>query len=737
MFLLSTIKICIDILQSKFMIVTVNLCAYLTWLTVIVIYITKWGTVACTRSISERVICKVYLTMTRLTNLFYKSMAGFEVPIMLWLGTYVVVPKLKYLKQPAPVRRIVDEGSKVRIRRMTMKFGIPRNMEILGERRTRSTNFNKIIIRKGSSLISEGNFLLLGNYGTSQLEILKSKIKIGEKGNNLSIIMSDPQFLVACWVKIRSNKGALTKALTNNTLDGINEKWFQEVSNTFRNGSFEFSPARKTYIKKKNGKARVLIMPSPKDKIVQEAMRTLLELIFEPQFSESSHGWRPNKSCSTALKQIKYKFGSTKWLIEGDIKDKFPNVNHKILTSLISKKVDDQPFIDLIYKYLRTGYGEHPKQIQYPKIGLMQGGILSPLLANIYMDQFDLWMENKILEFSKGTRRKANPAYTKMIRSSYSVNKTIPTGIANDPNYRRLAYTRYGDDFLIGAISSKQECLILRNQIKEFLWDNLELTLNLDKTKITHATKSSALFLGYVIHISPISKHQIKKNKNGKLVRRIPRPLFDAPIKDIVEKLKENKFANKIGNPTRNGKLIHLSLKDIIEYYRSVERGILNYYSLASNYGRASARIHYILKYSCALTIASKMKLRTKKKVFSKYTIDLRIKNEKGEITCSYPTISYKKPSNTAGILKFDNNLVGSLSKRFHRGSRDLYGPCTLCGTTSNIEIHHVKSLRKGGNKNDFLGAMNRRMNRKQIPLCTRCHILVHQGKYDGSTAAF
>jgi len=245
-------------------------------------------------------------------------------------------------------------------------------------------SYSKIIIRKGSSLTSEEKFLLLAHYETPQLKILKSKIDIREKGTNLSIIMSDPQFLLSCWIKLRSNKVTSTKSLTNDTLDGLTEKCFYEVSNTIKNGSFKFSPSSITY-----KKARVLTIVSPKDEIVQEAMRTLLELVFEPQFSERSHGWRSNKSCSTALKQILYKFGNMAWLIKGDIKDTFPTINHKILISLISKKVDDQPFIDLIYKYLQTGYCEHPKQIQYPKTGLMQGGILSPLLANIYIDQFD------------------------------------------------------------------------------------------------------------------------------------------------------------------------------------------------------------------------------------------------------------------------------------------------------------------------------------------------------------
>jgi hypothetical protein len=262
------------------------------------------------------------------------------------------------------------------------------------------------------------------------------------------------------------------------------------------------------------------------------------------------------------------------------------------------------------------------------------------------------------------------------------------------------------------------------------------MILNLNKTKITNAQKDIAKFLGYNIHKTVMSKMPIRKNKLGRLCRVVPRPLLDAPIKDVVKKLIDRKYATKIGKPTRNTKFINHQLSDIIKHYLSVQNGILNYYSLASNYGNLAARVHFILKYSCVLTIASKMKLKTKKKVFKKYGKNLKILNEKGKIMTSYPTISYKKPKKKVlyFVKRFDKDFIEKIDTRINRGRKDLKGPCAICGSNENIEIHHIKSLNKRPRKGNFLEDMMCKMNRKQVPLCKPCHQQVHAGRYDGKS---
>jgi len=650
------------------------------------------------------------------------------------VSNYVVLESPKRQKQAATRCRLIEGKPKVSIRRGLIELGILQHLEKCGERRNRSTG---LITRKGSSLIQFTESELSGSYRGEQLLKLKSDLAKGNKANNISKILSDPKFLVACWVRIRSNKGSLTPAF-DGSIDGIKSSWFTETANQIRNGKYQFKVARRKYIPKPNSnKLRPLTMPSSKDKIIQEGMRFLLEIIFEPNFKDNSYGWRPNRGCLTAINDIKMKCKGASWYIEGDIEQQFPSLNHKFLISILNSKIHDQAFIDMVYKYMKIGYGESIKQATPMKIGVIQGGILSPILANIYMQPFDEWITEYLKpNFDKGVKRAKNPEYFKKYRQDGRKvkDKTIRSVLTNDPDFKRLYYFRYADDFIISVDGTKEDCINLRDQIKEFLSNKINLTLNVKKTKITNAQSESAKFLGYIIHKTPMNKMPIRRDKQGRLSRVVPRPMTDAPIKEIVEKLIERNYVKRNGNPTRNARFINHTLADIINHYRAVERGILNYYSLATNYSRLAGRIHFILKYSCVLTIASKMKLRTKKKVFKKYGKDLKILNEKGKIIACYPTIEYKKPKKiyTKSIKRYDVNLVETLDSRLNRGRKDLKRPCAVCGSNANIEVHHVKSLRKRPKKGDFLQNMMSKMNRKQVTLCQKCHSDVHTGKYDG-----
>jgi group II intron reverse transcriptase/maturase len=520
------------------------------------------------------------------------------------------------------------------------------------------------------------------------------------------------------------------------TLDKIKLSWFVETANTMRNGKFKFSPSRRTYISKLNGKEKPLTMPSPRDKIVQEAMRFLLQLIFETDFSEDSHGWVTGRGCHTALNQIKLQFSHDNWYIEGDIDQQFSTLDHHILVELLKTKIDDQAFIDLIYKYLRVGYGEIPNQVVPIKIGIIQGGILSPMLANIYMTPFDKWVSTYLKpKYTKGKRKRANPIYTKMIRSGKVINHSINSLMRNDRRYLRLHYVRYADDFIMGLNGPKEYCEQIIQECKTFLFEKLKLTLNLEKTKITHSQQESATFLGYRVYYTKLSKMKVAFNSKGKLTRRVTNAILDAPVDQIVDKLILKGYAKTTGAPTRNGRFINHTLFDIVEHYRMVERNILQYYSLANNYGRVAARVHYILKYSCALTIASKMKLTTLRRVFNKYGKDINIKDKEGVVKTNYPSVNYKRPRKGIQfkILDFASleAYIDSYDNRIQRGRKDLENSCILCGSEEKIEIHHVRKLSKA-KKKDYLSTMMARMNRKQIPVCQKCHIKIHKGIYDG-----
>nr|QUS63591.1 hypothetical protein [Haslea silbo] len=681
--------------------------------------LTPKGTTACVKRLSEvnpRVGAEIKLPMDRLTNL--NSTVGSEVSFsynknMQGAKNYVVFFVLNQSKQPARSSRLIGEGPKgIHHCQKRSEFGISRNTKVWGRRRIHSTAF---ICGKESSKFMIGDTWFEGQEIKNQFQKLLKDLDNKERANNLTTIMSNRDFLVGCYINIKSKPGNMTRSLNPETLDSIDMTWFNEVVHTFRSGKFTFRPSRRSYIPKPNGKLRPLTIPSPRDKIVQEGMRILLECIFNAHFRESSHAFRPGRGCHTALNRIRLRFGKSNWFIEGDINQQYPSIDHNILVNILREKIQDEPFIDLVYKYMRVGYGEKSDEITPMKLGLIQGGLISPILSNIYMHPFDEWMEDVLIpKYTIGRRKKANPEYTKMIRQHGSaVDKLIGTTIPNDKNFGRVSYVRYVDDFLIGVVGSRETCKKIREEIKVFLEEHLSMTLNIDKTHITHSTTEKALFLGYDISCTPKSKMPIGYNSRKRLVRKTTRTIINAPIKRVVERLRLKGFLNSKNQPTRCGRYINMDLWNIVDSYKSIERGVLNYYSMANNYGRLSARVHYSLKYSCALTISSKMKLRTMRRAFKRYGKNLEIKVR--DKTISYPNISYKRPRKL--IARPDDNFsfenyFESLVYRHKRHVGNLTGPCIISGSSDKIEVHHFA--------------------RKQVPVCKSCHIKIHKGIYDG-----
>jgi hypothetical protein len=254
----------------------------------------------------------------------------------------------------------------------------------------------------------------------------------------------------------------------------------------------------------------------------------------------------------------------------------------------------------------------------------------------------------------------------------------------------------------------------------------LAMTLNIDKTHITHSTSEKALFLGYEISCTPKSKMPIGYNSRKRLVRKTTRTIMNAPIKRVVERLRLKGFLNSKNQPTRCGRYINMDLWNIIDSYKSIERGVLNYYSMANNYGRLSARVHYSLKYSCALTISSKMKLRTMRGSFKRYGKNLEIKVRDKLI--SYSNISFKRPRNPIARLDASSsfeNYFESLVYSHERQEGNFTGPCIICGSPDNVEAHHIISFE---NIKKRLSMAVGKFTRKQVPVCKSCHIKVPKG---------
>ena len=529
---------------------------------------------------------------------------------------------------------------------------------------------NASLLAKGSRTFSTKASLPVGLDKLGKLRLNNTKDK-SQINRNILDIVANEDVLLSAYQKLKSSPGNMTKGVDNETLDGINVAWFANLKKDLRTNAFQFRPARRLEIPNPNGKgSRPLGIASPRDKIVQAAMLLALEAIFEPTFNTHSHGFRPGKGCHTALKEVKNTFTGVNWFIEGDISKCFDSFDHKLLIQAVARRIDDKGFIDLLHKALRAGYLFQGKFFS-PSLGTPQGSIVSPILCNIFLHYFDEFILTLKEDFDSGTRRKTKPQWrklTRMGRLDLDHQMNIGSRQANDPEYKRILFVRYAYDFLIGVIGSKADCEAIRNKIFEFLLNELKMNLNLDQTKITlglcqqrprprptQAQDSAAHFLGTDIIITPLSKRPlVPLRKDQQKLRSIirgskrynsmtnTRPLLHVPAGKLVAKLEERGFAKHGGTPTRLTRMIPFETPQIVKHFWQIWLGTSAYYSFADNYGQLG-RIHYILKYSCVHTLASKLKLGTAKKTFAQFGKNLEIRDGKGRIMASFPNVPLAK----------------------------------------------------------------------------------------------
>lgn len=281
-------------------------------------------------------------------------------------------------------------------------------------------------------------------------------------------------FFIKAYTKIYKNDGSATKGVNEETADGFGDEKMEFIIKSLKDETYQPKPVRRVAIPKSNGKTRPLGIPTFTDRIVQEVCRMILDAIYEPVFSEYSCGFRENRSCHTALTKIQRNFTAVNWFIEGDIKGYFDNINHQLLVSILRKKIKDERFIRLVWKFLRAGYVEDWK-FNNTFSGTPQGGIISPILSNIYLNEFDEFVINELkpsFDLGKFSSQKINPAYKKyqtriyylkkkiasctdikirneMIEEYQKKRKTLLTLPPYEPcnsSYKSLKYVRYADD---------------------------------------------------------------------------------------------------------------------------------------------------------------------------------------------------------------------------------------------------------------------------------------------------
>jgi len=366
---------------------------------------------------------------------------------------------------------------------------------------------------------------------------------------------------LAAYAKLYANKGATTAGVDpNDTVDGMSLERIDHILEKLKMGTYQWQPVRRVHINKKNGKKRPLGLPGWTDKLLQQVIKMILEAYYEPRFSPHSHGFRPNKSCHTALREIYLSWKGTKWFIEADIEGFYDHIDPEVLLTILAKDIKDQRFLKLIRQLLQAGYWEDWK-FHNTYSGVPQGNVVSPLLANLVLNELDRFVEQELLpHYNKGIERRRNPVYQRL---NYAITQAsqegeieqyhqlkrkrqqLPSRDPYDSDFRRLKYVRYGDDFILGYAGTRQEALEIKQKIQEFLSQHLHLTLSEEKTLITHAAKERARFLNYEIHIGRNNTkmtnhkkeaHWIGRSLNGKVILSVPQDVSAAWQKRFTQK---------------------------------------------------------------------------------------------------------------------------------------------------------------------------------------------------------
>ena len=576
------------------------------------------------------------------------------------------------------------------------------------------------------------------------LGVLRERGRKGLPCNELYRQMFNRDLYLLAYGKIYANQGAMTPGASTETADGMSEDKIDTIIEAMRYERYRFSPVRRIHIPKKNGKLRPLGLPSWSDKLVGEVVRLLLEAYYEPTFSGYSHGFRPGRGCHTALREVENTWAGTTWFIEGDISDCFGSLNHEIMVRILSEKIHDNRFLRLIEQMLKAGYLEDWKYHETLS-GAPQGGVVSPILSNIYLHELDVYVETVLIpRYTRGKRRKRNPEYgriaSKMVWARARGNRDkvrdlrrslrrLPSGDPQDPGYRRLRYTRYADDHLLGFIGPKAEAEAIKDQLARFLRDDLALELNPSKTLVTHAHTRAARYLGYEITVQHRNDKLTngRRSANGVIALRIPLDVIKAKCAPY----------RRHGKPWHRPRLQNLDDYDIVQTYAAEYRGIIGYYRLATDVWRLD-RLRWHALTSMLKTLAAKYQ-STVSKMAARY--QAKIETPHGLRTCFEARVHRDgKPDLVArfgGIpLIRDKNAViadritpPAPYPRKELIHRLLTRRCELCGDPGKTLAHQVRkltSLGAAGPNQPAWAALMARKRRKTLVVCHPCHDAIH-----------
>jgi group II intron reverse transcriptase/maturase len=577
--------------------------------------------------------------------------------------------------------------------------------------------------------------------------------KRGERGLPLERLyrqLFNPQLYLVAYGRIYSNHGAMTSGVTGETADGMSLAKIDAIIDALRGERYRWSPVKRVYIPKKNGKKRPLGMPTWSDKVVAEVVRLLLEAYYDVQFSDHSHGFRPRRGCHTALDEVVRVWKGTHWFIEGDISDCFASLDHEVMLSILAERIHDGRLLRLISHMLKAGYLEDWRW-NATLSGAPQGGVASPILSNIYLDRLDKFVEHQLLPVhNRGRLRRPNPAYKqveyaiaracrhsdrKAVRALQKLRRTLPSQDPNDPDYRRLRYVRYADDWLLGFAGPKREAEEIKSKIGTFLRDELNLELSESKTLITHATTGAARFLGYEIKA---------QHADNKLDRRGQRAVNGAIGLFIPKTVIGQRCALYMsgGQPAQRGQLLHDDDFTVVAKFQAEYRGLVQYYLLAQDVFRLG-RLRWVMETSLLKTLAGKHR-STVTKMARKYKATTE--TPYGPRTCFQVTLQRdgrRKPlvARFGGIplkrqptaVLTDLSPVMASVRRNELIHRLLAGRCEICEAQEDLEVHHIRKLadlnRPGRPERPAWMHLMAKRRRKTLVICRPCHENIHVGR--------
>jgi group II intron reverse transcriptase/maturase len=582
----------------------------------------------------------------------------------------------------------------------------------------------------------------------------------GQRGVALEDVyrqLFNPDLYVRAYGKIYRNTGAMTPGTTTETVDGMALEKIHAIIEALRYERYHWTPVRRIYIEKKHStKKRPLGLPVWSDKLLQEVLRSIMDAYYESQFSRSSHGFRPHRGCHTALAEIYHRWIGTKYFIEGDISQCFDSLNHEVMLSILREKLHDERFLRLIAHLLQAGYLEDWRY-QATYSGSPQGSIVSPILANIYLSKLDTFVETVLLpRFNRGNRRRINSEWQYWQQRAKSLEnagqweeakvfrrkmQAVPSLDPQDPNYRRLRYLRYADDFLLGWSGPREEAEDIKEQVGVFLQDTLKLHLSETKTLITHARTQSARFLGYDIGVLNNDQKLDRRGHrsiNGQIGLRVPLEVVRTKCSAYL----------RHGQPIDRKERIDDTVYSIIMQFQQEYRGLAEYYQLAFNLYQLN-HLKWVMERSLVATLARKLDISISQ-VYRRYAT--LVQTDRGMTPVLQVSVvrGTDKPPLVArwggiSLARRPKAILTDLppflwGQRTELEQRLLANTCELCGSQEWVEVHHIRALKdlkqEGRKEKPAWVLVMAARRRKALIVCRPCHDDIHAGRLKTASAA-